>query len=318
MSKMAPKVSVVMAVYNGAAYLRPAIDSILEQTFTDFEFIIVDDGSTDQTPEILQTYDDRRIRIISQDNQGPAAAANKGIKASSAEYIARLDADDVAAPDRLDKQVEFLDRNPDYVIVGGFMEFITADGHPIYVQTLPTSSDDINQSIQAGGCPLVHSSVMFRKQSAFECGLYNTDLKYYHDPDFYKRLAETGKMANLPVCLGKYRIAPGAITNQPRKALRRRAEIMRKAERGNLNEEERQFLRDIVLKKDTAIDRSIYALRVGKAYLQHTDDMKSARQYLWQAVKAWTFNWPAWYNLFLSYSPPRLRLVLDKLRGLES
>lgn len=314
---MSPKVSVVMAVYNGEKYLRPAIESILGQTFTDFDFIIVDDGSIDQTPEILKCYDDGRMRVISQDNQGLAASLNRGIRASSAEYIARLDADDLAAPMRLEKQVEFLDRNPDYVIVGAFMEFITMDGHPIYVQTLLTSSDEIKESIRAGGTPFLHPCVMFRKRSAFECGLYNEDTPYWEDRDFWRRLAGTGEMANLPICLGKYRIAARAITNQPRKALMRRAEILRRAEQGDLTDQERQFLKDIVLKKDIAIDRSTYALRVGKAYLQHTNDVRSARRHLWQAVGTWPFNWPAWYNLMLAHLPFKLRLVLEQLRGVR-
>jgi glycosyltransferase involved in cell wall biosynthesis len=307
-----------MAVYNGARYLRPAIDSILDQTFANFDFIIVNDGSTDQTAEILHSYYDKRIRIISQENQGPGAAANHAIIMSSAEYIARLDSDDLAAPERLAKQVEFMDQNPDFVIVGGFMEIITEDNHSIYVQQLPTSSNEIKQSIRAGGCPFVHSSVMFRRQSAFECGLYNEDLRYYHDPDLYRRLVATGQMANLPVCLGKYRIAPGAITNQPRRALNKRDEILHKAERGDMTEEERHFLKNVILHKNIAIDKSIYALRVGKTYLMHTDDVRYARPYLWQSVKSWTFNWPAWYNLVLAYLPLRVRLALNRLRGTAS
>ena len=307
MIEMSPKVSVVMAVYNGEQYLRLAIDSILGQTFTDLDFIIVDDGSTDQTPEILRSYDDRRIRVISQNNQGPGAAANRGIRASSAEYVARLDADDLAAPDRLHKQVGFLDQNPDYVLIGGFMEIITADGQPIYVQTMPTLSEEIKQSLEAGANPFFHSSVMFRRRIAMEVGLYE-QIYWGIEELMYKRLLSAGHMANLPICLGKYRITPGALTNQTRKELGRRNEILQKAVRGKLTDEERQFLGKVVLEKDIAKERSVYALRVGKAYLQHTNDVTSARSYLWQAVKAWIFNWPAWYNLSLSFFPSRLRL----------
>jgi glycosyltransferase involved in cell wall biosynthesis len=303
-----------MPVYNGEKYLCPAIESILGQTFTDFDFLIVDDGSTDQTPGILDSYDDRRIRVISQDNQGLGVALNRGIRASLAKYIARMDADDIAATGRLKKQVEYLDQNPEYVIVGGCLEFITADGQPIYVQTVLTSSDEIKQSIGDGGNPFLHPSVMFRKRSALECGLYNEDLRCHQDRDFYKRLAATGRMANLPVCLGKYRIVPGALSNQQRKTLRKRTEIVRKAEQGGLTDKERQFLKDATLKRDIRIDNSVYALRVGKAYLQHANDARAARRYLWRAVRTWVFNWPAWYNLVLGYLPFRLRFVLERLR----
>jgi glycosyltransferase involved in cell wall biosynthesis len=312
------EISVVMAVYNGAKYLREAIDSILAQSFVDFEFIIVDDGSTDETPQILNSYDDSRILIFWQTNQGPAAAANKGIKESSVNYIARLDADDVAASDRLEMQYEFMQQNPDCVIVGGFLEIITADGIPIYIQEVPTGSEEIKRSIQNKVCPFLHSSVMFRKSSAIRCGLYNEDLRSGVDPDFYKRLYYEGQMANLPTCLGQYRIAPGAITNQTRKNQRKRAQILLQAETEHLTTKNKDFLKKIVNHKNSRHDTSLYALRVGNAYLQHTNNIKSARNYLWQAIKFWKFNWPAWYNLLLTYLSPSARQKINNFRGLKS
>lgn len=313
-----PEISVVMAVYNGAKYLRDAVDSILSQTFADFDFIIVDDGSMDETPRILNSYDDSRIRIFTQINRGPAAAANKGIKESSANYIARLDADDVAAPARLEKQIKFLESNPDYVIVGGSMEFITADGKPIYTSTMPLTSDDIKRNIDAVGCPFLHSSTMFLKDSAIRCGLYNKELRTGVDPDFYKRLRYEGEMANLPICLGQYRLAPGAITNQTKRNQRKRAKILLKAEIGHLTSKDQNFLKKIINHKNSWHDTSLYALRVGRSYLQHTSDIKSARNYLWQSVKDWKCNWPAWYNLFLTYLSPSARQKINNFRGLKS
>jgi glycosyltransferase involved in cell wall biosynthesis len=316
MNNSPPKVSVVMAVYNGATYLRPAVESVLGQSFLEFEFIVVDDGSTDETTTILHSYQDARLRVILQANHGPAAAGNRGIRASEGLYIARLDADDVAAPERLQQQMAFLDQNHEYVLVGGFLEFVTAKGVAIYQQTLPTKHEDILQTLEKGGNPFLHSAVMYRRKSAMACGLYNENLHTGVDPDFIRRLIKTGKAANLPVCVGQYRITPGAISNQRAWALRKRSRILGKARTQPLTAREKQYLRDIVLKKNSRLDFSLYALRVARAYLQHTDDVKSARKYLWQSIENWPSNWPGWYNLILAYLSPNLRNNINRLRGL--
>ena len=110
-----PRVSVVTSVYNGETYLEECIDSILNQTFQDFEYIILDNGSTDRTPEILVQYTDPRIRIIHQENLGIAGSLNKGINISNSDLIARLDADDYSFPQRLEQQVSFMEQNPEIV-----------------------------------------------------------------------------------------------------------------------------------------------------------------------------------------------------------
>jgi glycosyltransferase involved in cell wall biosynthesis len=315
MNNSPPKVSVVMAVYNGATYLRPAVESVLSQSFLDFEFIVVDDGSTDETVAILHSYQDTRLRVISQSNGGPAAAGNSGIWASEGLYIARLDADDVAAPERLQQQVAFLDQHHEYVLVGGFLEFVTAEGVAIYQQTLPTEHEDIVQTFEKGGNPFLHSAVMYRRGSAFACGLYNESLRTGVDPDFIRRLIKTGKAANLPFCVGQYRITPGAISNQPAWALRKRSRILEKARTQPLTAREKQYLRDIVLQKNSRVDYSFYALRVAYAYMRYTRDRNSARYYMRKAIQACPFNDRAWFNLMLSYLPQIIRDYISKLRG---
>ena len=115
---MKPLISVVMSVYNGEKYLKRSIDSILNQTFKDFEFIIINDGSTDKSLEIIKSYDDDRIVLIDQENKGLTKSLNIGIKTASGKYIARQDADDVSLPDRLKKQVDFLEVREDVVLLG--------------------------------------------------------------------------------------------------------------------------------------------------------------------------------------------------------
>lgn len=318
-----PKVSVVMAVYNDPDYLRPAIDSILQQTFKDFEFIIVDDGSTDNTPNILKSYTDKRLRIIIQANAGPGAAANTGIRASSAQYIARLDADDIAAPNRLETQIEFLDTHPDCVLIGGLMEFITADDKKIFVQDVPLQSEDILRALKAGTCPFIHSSVMFRRDAAIKAGLYNSDIYWGIDPIFYNRLWKAGftNMVNLPVCMGKYRIVPNALTNQSWAVLKKKGRILRKmANDEKITEKELMYTGNVAKRSLLYSNQKngIYHLRVGKYFLQHTSDLKSARLHLLQAVKFANFDLQIWYNLTLCYLPSRFRASINRLRGLES
>ncbi len=124
-----PKVSVIMSVYNGDKYLREAIESILNQTFTDFEFIIVNDGSTDNSLEIIESYDDERIKTINnKKNIGLTKSLNKALKFAKGKYIARQDADDVSLPNRFEKQVEYLDSHPEVALVGTSVYLIDENG----------------------------------------------------------------------------------------------------------------------------------------------------------------------------------------------
>ena len=120
-----PKVAVLMSVYNGEKYLREAINSILSQTFNDFEFLIINDGSTDGTADILKSYTDSRIKIINNEkNIGLTKSLNKGLKIAKGEYIARQDADDISMPERLKEEVAFLEIHKDYAVVGTFVKIL--------------------------------------------------------------------------------------------------------------------------------------------------------------------------------------------------
>ena len=307
-----PKVSIVMAVYNGAEYVSQTIESLLNQTFTDFEFIIIDDGSMDRTPQIVKSFADSRIYLISQDNRGLSPSLNRGIRISSGEYIARIDAGDIAEKERLKYQVQFLDDNSDYVLIGGFMEFITADGQLIYLQELPTSWEEAKKTLDSGGNPFLHPAVVYRREAAIQCGMYNEDLIYSEDREFYKRLISKGKMGNLPICIGKYRITPRAISNQDRKTLKKWSELVKKAANSRLTEEEKRFLRDCVVEKKVKKDQCLYALRVGKAFMWKADNARSASRYFLQAAKLDPFNWQIWFNLGLSQFPSKARRAINK------
>ena len=138
------KLTVLMPVYNAEKYLKPALESILNQTYKDFEFLIIDDGSTDKSLEIIKSYNDSRIRLIGHEqNQKLIATLNEGIKLAQGEYIARMDADDISAPERLQKQMEFLEKHPATVVLG--CDFQIIDGHPRHIARTINSSPCINK-----------------------------------------------------------------------------------------------------------------------------------------------------------------------------
>jgi len=203
-----PTVSVLMAVFNGHRYLYAALDSILDQTFRDFEFVVVDDGSQDETPGILQDYTKRdgRIRVITGPNQGLTKSLNEGLKQVRGKYLARMDCDDISLPQRLEKQVQFLDEHPDHVVVGCRCMLIDPDGYPICEKRdIVLEHQQIDQALLRMRWPIVHPAVMMRTDAVREIGGYDERYRTNQDHDLFLRLAEVGKLANLPEILLLYR-----------------------------------------------------------------------------------------------------------------
>jgi glycosyltransferase involved in cell wall biosynthesis len=190
-----PKVSVVMSVYNGEKYLREAVESILTQTFDDFEFLIVDDCSTDASPGILNDYQqrDKRIKVIKNGrNIGLTRSLNKAIKQSSGDYIARLDADDISLPQRLEKQYLFLTRNPLYSIVGTRTCLIDSDGRFIKKQRRPIFFRSINKIMLKRNC-LAHGTVMINRKDLISVGNYNKKIPFAQDYELWLRFVRSNK-----------------------------------------------------------------------------------------------------------------------------
>jgi glycosyltransferase involved in cell wall biosynthesis len=214
-----PRVSVLMAVYNARPYLDLALDSIRSQTLADFEVVAVDDGSTDGSDRILSDYRarDARLRIVSQPNAGLIAALNRGLEHCRAEYIARMDADDVALPERLERQVQFLDEHPDHVAVGCRTLLIDADGEPIcpYAQLLEHAAIDA-MHMAGGGGAICHPAVMIRAKELRGIGGYDPAMRHAEDLDLFLRLAEVGRVANLPDVLLRYRMHAKSVGHRNR------------------------------------------------------------------------------------------------------
>ena len=203
---MAPKVTVMMAVYNAEKYLRQAIESILRQSFHDFELIIHDDGSTDHSAEIIQSYRDSRIRaVLNPINQGEERVRNQCLQRARGEYIAVLDADDVAHRDRLQIETDFLNRNTDVSLVGSPHEIIDEAGRVVGIQRIYSDELAIKWGLLLGN-QFSHSTVMYRREDVLAVGGYDEALSYGSDFDLWVRLTTRGRLVNLRYPLSQYRV----------------------------------------------------------------------------------------------------------------
>jgi glycosyltransferase involved in cell wall biosynthesis len=209
-----PRVSVLMSVYDGEKYLREAIDSIVAQTFKDFEFVIINDGSTDRTAEILNSYDDSRMRIINNPtNLGLPASLNHGLGVAVGEYIARMDADDLSLPERLSKQVTYMDAHPEIAASGTWAKDIDADGHEFGERCLPFGERMKYEFWRPS--PIVHPSAIIRR-SHLGSLRYDIRLPHAQDYDLWLALKARHELGNLPEFLLLYRVHPASITSRHR------------------------------------------------------------------------------------------------------
>lgn len=215
-----PKISVILPVYNGQKYLRPAIESILNQTYTDFELIVLNDGSTDNSLEIIKSYIDPRIIIVDQKNIGSPATLNVGLKLAKGEYIARQDHDDVARKNRFIIQSKFLDDNPDVAVVGSWASIIGFDETVIGMHKHPFKEEEIRFFLNFNN-PFVHSSLMFRREIFATVGGYSTDPARQPPDDFelLARISKVSKLRNIPEILQEYREVRDSISRKMAKPM---------------------------------------------------------------------------------------------------
>ena len=213
-----PIVTVLMAVYNGETYLASAIDSVCEQTFTDWELVVIDDGSTDQTPAILAAHakSEDRLKIIHQKNQGQTAALNNGLAISKGDYVARLDADDTMHSERLEKQVLFMNNHPEVALLGSALNFIDENGAVFHTKSVPCEHEAI-QKIAHRLNPFVHSSVIFRRDIVNQLGGYNPKYGPAQDYELWMRLLTFARAANLPYPLVNIRYHANQMSSTSRR-----------------------------------------------------------------------------------------------------
>ncbi len=203
-----PTISVVMSVFNGERYLREAVSSILMQSFGDFEFIVIDDGSTDSSGQILDSYQasDGRVAVYHQENSGLSVSLNRGCALARGKYIARMDADDIAVRDRLMWQVDFMEAHPEVGVLGGAVESIDATGKGLLRCRQPLKDRDIKSALHRGDCPFWHPSVLIQKEALTSMGGYRMTMVHAEDYDLWLRIADRFQFANLEAVLLKYRV----------------------------------------------------------------------------------------------------------------
>lgn len=214
-------ISVIMPVYNAGKYLKDAISSILDQDFKDFEFIIINDCSKDNSVQIIKgfTLIDKRIKVIENDIRlGICKTLNKGIKASKGNYIARMDADDWSYPYRLQKQYDFMESNKNVGVMGGAMLIINEKGTIIGKREYPLSDFSIRRKIFRYS-PFSHPSIIMRKNILNISGLYESEFEHAEDYELYFRIGKYSKFANINIPLIKYRVIEGSITKSRTKEM---------------------------------------------------------------------------------------------------
>jgi glycosyltransferase involved in cell wall biosynthesis len=280
-------VSVVMSVYNCEKYLSAAIGSVLGQTFRNFEFIIINDGSTDNSAAVIKSYRDSRIKVIEQNNSGLAAALNTGINISVGKYIARMDGDDICLPQRFEKQFEFLEQNPDHVLAGSNAAVIDQSGQFIYNSEHPCDWPDIKKTLPFP--PIFHSSVMMQRAAVLKCGKYNetaSKLNDFEDLLLWNRLVQYGKFANLPDRLIQYRLLPSSSTTKIGKLSRLKRELITAAIRTGTVPAERGALYLRLKNNLTSREREhLYHKYLAKKYLFENFQPGQVRKNIFKAMQ---------------------------------
>jgi len=208
-----PMVSVILPTYNGRTYVGAAIQSILAQSFANYEFIIIDDGSRDGTPDVIREYSDPRVQLTVQENRGLAATLNCGIEMARGRYVARLDQDDWSLPQRLERQVAYMEEHPQCGLLGTWAEIWQGDQPTGRVHSHPADSTELKAELLLNN-PFVHSSAMLRRAVIEDIGTYTTDMSRQPPEDFelWSRIARKYDVANIPEVLHVYREVQGSMS----------------------------------------------------------------------------------------------------------
>jgi len=294
-----PQVSVVMSVYNGAATLRETLDSIRAQQDVAFEVIVVDDGSTDGTAEILDQAKD--LRVIHQQNQGLTRSLITGCRAARAPFIARHDCGDRSHPDRLRKQLDLITSADDIVVVSCSTQFVGPRGEPLYVVSL--EGDAVRQSLLHDGVDSIrglthHGTAMFRRDTYLDAGEYRPQFRFAQDLDLWLRMAQRGRIEFVPEVLYEARFEPGAISGLHREKQVESARIAI-ALRDAPPEEQAALLQrasEIVPARAATAKNNADALYFLAMSLRSAGDHRW-RRYAWRAIRLNPLHLRAWGRL---------------------
>jgi glycosyltransferase involved in cell wall biosynthesis len=310
--KTPTQITVLMPAYNASRYIREAIESVLTQSLTDFELLIINDGSTDETELIVNSFTDDRIKLINQPHQGVATALNLGLLNAAAPLIARFDADDVCYPQRLKMQYDFLQTHPEYVLVGTDVDYADHTGEYLYrYNNIGHTHQEICDRITSF-CPFIHSSVMYKKNIALEAGGYDAMAHTFEDYRLWIKFITKGKVCNLSVPLIMVRLNPESVTvdeklrgkrfSQLKKEMLFHSEVITSLQENELNSilHSQNFL---------GFKHYSYNMLLAKKYLWNNYQPAKARLNVWKAITFKPLQFTGYGLLLLSFMP---RFVVNK------
>lgn len=214
---MTAKLTITLPVYNGMSYLKDAVESVFYQSYEDFRFLVIDDGSTDGSADYLNSLRDHRLRVIVRENRGLGATLNQLFAESETEYVARMDADDVCSPIRAERMLAFLERNKDVVMAGSDQAFLVGNS-TMKAAPRPTEHDSIKKQLLDKRFGILHPTIIVRRDAWKKVGGYRV-AGAGEDLDFILRLCDLGRVANVPEVLYYYRLHDSSISSRKRREI---------------------------------------------------------------------------------------------------
>ena len=299
------EITVLMPVYNAEMYLNKAIDSILNQTFKDFEFLIIDDGSTDGSSEILNGYDDKRIRIIRQENAGVAKALNNGLDHAYGKYIVRMDADDISHPNRIEKLYHFMMQNPEFIGVGSNINWIDKEGDFIFKFLNPSLTDTQIRTNFLKTNPFIHVSMIYLRDEALAVGKYPILLNF-EDYGLWSNLLKKGKMCNIPDVLIDCRFSPASVSIDEADLGEEYAYFKKQAlTEGVLTSDEKERLHKLIKSFNSEEKEISYKRMLAKKFLWNNYQPRKARKNIFHVIQKEPFKLYNYGLLALSFFPKK-------------
>jgi glycosyltransferase involved in cell wall biosynthesis len=312
MSTNNPKVTVLMPAYNAGKYIGEAITSVLAQSFSDFELLIINDGSTDETVKIIRSFDDHRIVLINQDNKGIATALNVGLSYARAPYIARFDADDICYPNRLKIQYDFITTYPEYTIIGSAVDYADAEGDYIFTHHPEGHLNEEIQQLKYSICPFIHSGVFYKKEVIVNNGGYNEHAYTYEDHFLWVNILKNEKACNLSQSLIKVRLSPGSISIDGKWHTRKFRSIKYSTlKKRSITESEGKELHQISGKHySQKVKEGAYYALCGKKFLLNNYQPEKARSNMVRAICLHPFRLDNYLLYTVTYFPWRFIIWL--------
>lgn len=304
-----------MPAYNAGKYISEAITSVLEQSFADFELLIVNDGSTDDTADIINSFNDERIVVLSQENKGVAAALNNGLRHARAPYIARFDADDVCYPYRLQVQYDFITSHPYYSIIGSGVDYTDVNGDLIFTWQPDALSHNQIRQLSYRICPFIHSSVFYKRDTVLNAGGYNELAYTFEDHFLWAGILKHEKAFNLNQPLIKVRLNAESVTIDEKWRTGKFRQIKYNALRkGSITEAEGRRLSEIGIKQlSPRIKKGAYYALLGKKYLWNNYQPEKARENLLKTLSISPLHLKNYFLLLMSFLPERMLMSLYQL-----